>query len=155
MIPTSNITVDGDTALFVDPNGFVTLDRLNRPNAHVLDRKCDTCGGTLKVRGLPYEDNCPDCDGTGRHTFDIKVDHTPYDGYFDTLRVHVIDVLPITDVVTHDMTTFIEYTSDPERGYWFLWERDAATGHWSTKPIMHLPSAVEPGMWLIRLEIHS
>ena len=44
----------------------------------VLDRLCDLCNGTKKVRGvnagpgdLPF--TCPDCHGSGRHCFDIEV----------------------------------------------------------------------------------
>ena len=116
------ILIDGDTALVVIPSDVAGWRHVDRP--------CDNCDG----HGHPEwcaPKSCPSCDGTGRHTFKIETVNmgTPYqpaEPHYRTLRVHVIDVLPI----------------DFDRWYETDWYRT-------------LPPAAEPGMWLIRLAVHQ
>ena len=119
MIPASHITIDGDTALWVfDENGPAPQFQSSRP--------CDTCGGSQWDDELEDFVSCAVCDDTGRHTFDIEY-HWVYPecetyGVTRTLRVHIIDVLPILPITEFDYT---------------------------------LPPAAEPGMYLVRLAVHS
>jgi len=96
MIPADHFHDNGDgTALVVEqPNGLPALTEMCGDDERPLDRPCDTCDGWSKV----YENDvgpCPDCDGSGRHTFTVEVAAPPpIDGYVaePSLRVHVIDV---------------------------------------------------------------
>ena len=143
MIPASSFVLDGDTALVVktpfDPT-FPGVEPLNRP--------CDTCGGFCRLRenaADPYGRPCPDCDGTGRHTFDIEVDHDPYDGYFDTFRVHVIDVLPIVD----EYRVLPNNTVVQQNGDRWMVDDPEGERRWIT-----LPPDAAPGKWLVRMAVH-
>ena len=113
MIPASSIIVDGDQALWVVESDQITSFR-------IVDRPCDN--------QFTHDDtwDCPDCDGTGRHTFDIEYEDVDELGRAWKVRVHIIDVLPI----------------DFDRWYETDWFRT-------------LPPDAAPGMWLIRLEIHQ
>ena len=97
MIPASDIrfSEDGTRAWVVasDPRNVWGSDTMN-------DRPCDTClcpgDGDLCGDGGPHQigASCPDCSGTGRHTFNIEVAvQTEVDAYeSDTYRVSVLQV---------------------------------------------------------------
>lgn len=77
---------------------------------------------------------CPACDGTGRHTFEVKVEcdcacHRLGSPKISgdcrcTLRVHVLDVLQVDD-------------------------------EWPLAEWQKLPPAAAPGMWAVELEVHQ
>lgn len=129
-----------------------------KPSPHHLDRPCDTCDGRKwclgdDTPGLYDAVPCPDCDGTGRHTFSISVDRNAmpmrdgvHIGRDITLRVHVLDVLPITDEG--------RVTVGPSSAWWdnSATEVDAALIGASGGP---LPPAAAPGMWAVLLAVHS
>ena len=86
MIPADHITIDGDMALLVMPpdHEFPTNQAShqcavcgNPPESHpwphvgAANRQCDTCDGVGWPGFAMFA--CPDCDGTGRHTFTVEV----------------------------------------------------------------------------------
>ena len=108
MIPDDQITIDGDTALVVGTEWWATnimRDAQNRPcdtcvswgGRNATFKNCRDCDGKGWVYGDDEEDperhEC-DCDGTGRHTFELEVEGYYYGVHNSarTLRVHVIDV---------------------------------------------------------------
>ena len=166
MIAADHIVIDGDTACAVEwaapdsPSGWPATRNL---------RPCDTCGGDqiVPVGHINYDTNepvevtdCRSCDGTGRQTFTIDVAAPPpLDGYVaePTLRVHVIDVLPIFDL--DDMEDglpeeWMPHITIDSFGSAQSWWHDRRDEWWSDEDIT-LPPTAEPGMWLIRLEIHT
>ena len=164
MIPADSIILDGATALMV--TGYVPV---------LEDRPCDHCQPTTS-RKYPrhHPDHCPDCDGTGRHTFtvEVEVERCSYgsmtafrecgipecwyepcraDGKV-ALTVHVIDVLPI--VSDYDESgPFPLIVQDEDLLFYLVTTEDEAAGSDGT-PIT-LPSATEPGQWLVRLAVHD
>jgi hypothetical protein len=75
MIPANHISFndDGSEAWVVYATGY------EADVCKLLDRPCDTCGGNWQDYMEPLDRDgsvvspCPDCDGTGRHTFTIEV----------------------------------------------------------------------------------
>jgi len=146
MIPATSFLLDGDTALWVVPDA----DHLPQH----WERSCDTCDGdgtVLELRPLANTNYrpCPDCDGTGRHTFDIDCD-TDEGPRFD-FRVHVLDVLPIIDVpdtgYPHPKPEQFAYTS--KAGSLRVVDCSAQTDTYISKP----PPDAAPGKWLVRLKV--
>jgi len=162
MIPADNFLLsdDGTTALWVnDAPGAANTTTLNRP--------CETTYDDLQERfGDPYV-RCPDCDGTGRHTFNIEVEC----GHFDdpesptiscwnceagkrTYRVHVIDVLPIVDTTGLHQG---EQLPPPDHACAIstysprVFNVGSKAAGW--EPIT-LPPDAAPGQWLVRLAVH-
>jgi hypothetical protein len=65
---------DGTEAWWV--TGWLSV-RSEQGRSVTIDRPCDTCGGfqsiQADVEGVSMGLRCPDCDGTGRHTFEITL----------------------------------------------------------------------------------
>jgi hypothetical protein len=147
---------------------------------HGSDRPCGTCGGKPWwekhwwstphkdwLRTLPDErfdlvaSTCPDCDGTGRHTFDIEVAwQTEVDAYeSERLRVSVVPgmVLPIVDCVGAFAEVWENFTPNPA----VLWRRGNVynvgpkllVGNTLTR--IALPPAAAPGMWAVQVQVQS
>ena len=157
MIPADSFLLDGDTALWVVPDA----DHLPQH----WERSCDHCQPTTS-RTYPryHPEFCPDCDGTGRHTFDIEAwlcdvyDCAKCIGGVhkrqDTFRVHVIDVLPIVENAAWDGRTLpMICRSTHDRDY-FLRSAPLLGGYHEVTDVT-LPPAAAPGMWLVRLAVHS
>ena len=169
MIPADNFLLsdDGTTALWVnDAPGAANTTTLNRP--------CETTYTDLQERfGDPYV-RCPDCDGTGRHTFTIEVECTGKlvevtdNGRFGlscdggcgkeypwgtlTFTVHVFDVLPIVD--ENDAMNgpgiprrCIIYRSPTEA--WFYGDADEGVER------ITLPPDAAPDMFAVSLDVHE
>ena len=68
-----------------------------------LDRPCDGCDGEgFASNEMVMGVDCPDCDGSGRHVFDLEVAwQTEVDAYEQAYRVSVVPgmVLPIVSEV--------------------------------------------------------
>ncbi len=146
MIPADSITIDGDTALLVMPpdHEFPTNQASHQcaicgnppeshpwPHVEAANRPCDTCDGMGWVYGDeedPERYEC-DCDGTGRHTFNLHLSHGP----IKTITVHVMS----------DASAFI------------VTARGDGHGAIDVEQRITLPPAAEPGMWLVRLAVHS
>ncbi len=173
MIPHDHISIDGDTALLVVKAYSLPLVDLRSAHEMPIDRPCDSCDGgahTPKgeiMRGMievggKVGDNykpCSDCDGSGRHTFEIvvsfddgrKVSNKLMDeARIRTLTVSVVEVLRIRDNETD---------SDPPNhsGDVFMCADgsayvDTETDHMTD---IDLPPAAEPGMWAVRLAVHT
>lgn len=163
MIPADHITIDGDTALVVKSPFDSTI-----PSFEPLDRPCDDCDGqgerfvdehgsvwgdTLaEGLGLTERIVCVACDGSGHHAFTVEV-KTPgghngdlhqgvgWSGGTRTLRVHVIDVLPPDEWWPRCDCPTCPSMNNPQRKRHYL--------------TCTLPSAAEPGMWLVRLGVHA
>jgi hypothetical protein len=163
VIPADHIAIDGDTAWVVIPERFTTHPPADWTSK---DRPCDTCGGCGAV-DIPEDEEhfnltepCPDCDGTGRHTFEIEVANPNRpDGWLfpaRTLRVSVVPgmVLPITEdtdaVPKHD-PHIIQF--DGRCGGEPYTEFVPCDGRQTDDPIDHFPPAAEPGMWAVQLRI--
>jgi len=175
MIPATDVTpvVDGTMWLRLDDTA-----RFNQAEEWWMqaDRPCDTCGGAGRRQvdryGNAWGDKlaeamstvivgdiaCPDCDGTGRHTFTMDVayitraDLCPHDRC-GSLRVHVIPdmVLPIyADVGPVPTETHIRIT-----GGGIAWLAEPIQGGGWRHTEITLPSAAKPGDWLVQLEVHE
>ena len=89
-------TVNGKPYLPLFPNGHgYTFESLDRP--------CDGCDGEgFASNEMVMGVDCPDCDGSGRHVFDLEVAwQTEVDAYEQAYRVSVVPgmVLPIVSEV--------------------------------------------------------
>lgn len=146
MIPQSAIHIDGGRAwVLCEPDGGLN----DRRTFEINDRPCATCGGSrVKPQNHPIAALCPDCDGTGRHTFELEVS-TPegrgFGEFIDTLRVHVVPgmVLPI---VEKDIRG-----EPPERYIYVLNDGRAWLVEGDTETPITLPPDAAPGMWAIQL----
>ena len=134
-----------------------------------LDRPCDTCdGGTFEIDKGFNGGVCPECAGSGRHTFDVEVECwndgtemvcprgstcSPTCGGWATYRVHVLDVLPIRQWAS---------TLNPPLGRWLA--MNGGSGRYSIQECdgigltshpsnVTLPPAARPGMWAVKVRI--
>jgi hypothetical protein len=168
-IPASSIHFNGDDTawlvipLLLDVEMMVTEDR-----------PCDTCGGEPDTRVLTateWFDHCPDCDGTGRHTFTVEAgqcicngDSPPADDCegVRSLRVSIREemVLGIYDPTAgcpgpaspHICWSATDRHVDSEtNGCWLLVTN---TLH-DASPAIILPPDAQPGMWAVLLDIHD
>jgi hypothetical protein len=169
-VPSTAITIDGDTAWLVvplsgyHPNVATTYTHYNRP--------CDRCHGT----GRMLEDDasrptCPDCHGTGQHTFTIDVecvlpmcvngkrgywqDGHPC-GYCNAtgtyqLSVHVVDVLPIHGATEHWPDATHLSLDEGNRTVW-LWTW-TGQGFDFTQNYCTLPADAAPDKYAVRLAV--
>lgn len=145
MIPADHITIDGDTAWLVVAS--ITAP-FGEPLPAALDRPCDTCGGTGLVPPKPEPHPqvpgfCPDCDGTGRHTFTIG-----------TRRVHVVPgmVVPIMAASDKREDNLTERCIIMWDDYAELFDPDLNADRWTR---IALPIAAQPGMYAVQLEVHQ
>jgi hypothetical protein len=154
-IPSTAIAIDGNTAWWV---------RVFNGAADAYNRPCDTCDtyDGLGCIGFPdgYDDPCPDCHGTGRHTFTLDVREpcrSDVDRWNDikTLSVHVVEVLPIIEWDTVDLGLPHPVpcmTIDPHGN---ALEADEAGVDWFKAHDRTLPPDAAPGMFAVRLAIHK
>jgi hypothetical protein len=159
-IAATAITIDGDTAWLVvplsgyHPNVATTYTHYNRP--------CDRCHGC----GRMLEDDasrptCPDCHGTGQHTFTIDVEGEcmsiangrlrRYDGF--AISVHVVAVLPIHGATGHWPDATHLSLDEGNRTVW-LWTW-TGQGFDFTRHYCTLPADAAPGMFAVRLAVHT
>jgi hypothetical protein len=173
MIPATHIEFNDDhteawLVLNVSPQGKTYPAAGVSPRA---DRPCDTCGGRKGTSGvIPYEyarwrTPCPDCDGTGRHTFTIDVDLSHAEmgctksevleggGIWPTrtYRVSVVPdmVLPIIhndNAPMLDGARFVEMWDDHHAIAWIDAHNDGR---------FILPSAAVRGMWAVKLAVQQ
>ena len=146
MIDQDHITINDDTALWVFTDNGPVTDR-----SAVLDanRPCDPCNGVGWPGFAMFA--CNDCDGTGRHTFTVECECDACPEFAGishkrTLRVHVIDVLPIINEGQLMDGTHTVVLIDPTGQAHLL---DGVAPH-----VITLPPAAEPGSWLVRLAVH-
>jgi len=114
----------------------------------LADRPCDHCGGSGRCDHDDYDIVCPDCDGTGRHTFTVTA--PDFRGGHE-LRVSVVPrmVLPIVQMGTFDPDRPDRFIAMDGRG-------NAAYHVKGERPIpVTLPSAAVPGMWAVKLAVAS
>jgi len=131
-----------------------------------IDRPCDTCdsgdlrpAGWLYIRGEGWQ-LCPDCDGTGRHTFTVEVERPiPMlnanpdrpDITSNEIRTYRVSVVPgmVLPITTGDAP----YLGGPH-----VWM--SSTGHRPQDAVAYLdegstpitlPPAAAPGMWAVKL----
>jgi hypothetical protein len=175
-IAATAITINGDTAWLVvplsgyHPNVATTYTHYNRP--------CDRCHGT----GRMLEDDasrptCPDCYGTGRHTFtiDVRCDLCEGHGAFmdvspmkpcsscrgagvTTLTVHVVEVLPIyaedvPDEQVPDGQSHIVYNEGVGEFDLLNWSDEL--GHWRCDGTIPLSADAAPGKYVVRMAVHT
>jgi hypothetical protein len=152
-IPASSITIDGPRAWWVVPE-----DELPQ----IPHLPCDNCFGRGWGRNLfaDVDTQCPECYGTGRHTFEIHVEDLEAAPIHigprmtTTYRVHVVRVLPIVDpppnkYPTHD---FVRYPAHPAR---YEWTGAPGIHSWKCHGGVELPADAEPGKYVVEMEIHS
>ena len=178
MIPDTHITIDGDTALWVmgDHQARNCDEVANRPcdtcgGKPWFDKVWWTYDPPDRLNTLPDErfdvvrSTCPACDGTGRHTFEVETycDNRDWiagsepkcprsDNGIRTLRVNILDVLPIVDAGSNENPEATHYSIE-ESGCW-LWEWDETVSDFICHEDIYMPPAAESGMWLVRLEFH-
>lgn len=166
MIPADHISIEGDTAWWItDPGEWTDYGSI----LNELDRPCDTCGGNWQdyLEPLDRDGNvvspCPDCDGTGRHVFDISVDRNAmpmrdgvHIGRDITLRVHVVPgmVLPIHDWCPDEKPAdhiCHAWKGGQQSEEWWQ-HRSFDHTDWTERQIT-LPPAAAPGMWAVQLKV--
>jgi hypothetical protein len=179
-IKSTSVTIDGTTAWLV-----VECPPDSAPARwEQADKQCDTCNGTGRnIKPSTCElVVCPGCHGSKRHTFTLDVecewcvgygyllgspDH--YEAGSDAvfpctddageecndgtrqLSVHVVEVLPIHDhCADYKPADHICRAWQDERWYWHRSSR------WvTTEKIVTLPADAAPGMWAVRLAVHT
>jgi hypothetical protein len=128
------------------------------------DQSCDACGGDsdrwFRLGGSP----CPDCDGTGRHTFTIEVEH--HDAAYMTYqtgepgtRTFRVSVVPgmVVPIVDNDAPEWYE-RSDHHIGMGqdenaeYNGRIDTGTEPGYVRDVI-LPPDARPGMWAVQLQI--
>ena len=161
MIPASDIAIDGERAWWaVGDDAWRKISEIKNGGIVSLNRPCDTCDGDGDEGGTH---DCDHCRGSERHTFDIEAANRiteDYGHYIETLRVHVVRVLPIvepTDVSDSDYPVPPESAPDalfydPKAKEWFEWTAKERYVD-SLKP--QLPPAASPGRWAVELAIHQ
>ncbi len=156
LIHHDHITITDNTALLVVSEN----EAVDAYGPKWANRPCDTCDGCkhLCVDGV-NNIRCPDC-VNGRHTFTVEVDYGSGNTYGGRtrgepwgveFRVHVIDVLPIVDE-----TDVLNGVTVPAHHVIMRYSGEAwAVVGTSPPERITLPSAAEPGMWLVRLAVHT
>jgi hypothetical protein len=108
---------------------------------------------------------CPDCDGTGRHTFTVEVEASAADqaaglATVDVFRVSVVPgmVLPIygedePDENIADGQNFVIYNYGVGDFDLFMWS--PSIHFWICEQSITLPSAAAPGMWAVKLVVRQ
>lgn len=164
MIPETHITIKGGMAWWVKSifDSDFPASRLAE-----LDRPCDMCDPKAWIPRKP-DLPCGDCDGTGRHRFEVEVScfeqHRPdaltICEHEHTHRVSVVPgmVLPIVDVwgdpdslPSSGLVVDIGGKSAP-------WVTDIVNRDERTlRPVTQvtLPPAAKPGMWAVQLKVHA
>jgi hypothetical protein len=138
-IPASSITIDGSRAWWVVPE-----DELPQ----IPHLPCDNCYGVGEGRNLfaDIETECPECDGTGRHTFEIHVEDLEAAPIYigprmtTTYRVHVVRVLPIVTWYAGGDMPWPCFEMEPDVEVVQRWQR---------------PADAEPGKYAVEMETHS
>jgi hypothetical protein len=154
-IPSTAITIDGPTAWWVID--LETAWRRKHDN-----RPCDTCDGVGHVRqrlsdapGIHRPVTCHDCHGTGRHCFTLDVEGEcmsiangrlrRYDGF--AISVHVVAELEIGD--DHTWGEGFLYGGKHLGPNWIV------VGGGLDQPNITLPEDAAPGMYAVRLAVHT
>jgi hypothetical protein len=166
-IPRTDIAIDNETdTAWLVAEGHTSFH----------DRPCDTCRGRKDFHPT-YGDHskcppklcqyfgigCPDCDGTGRHTFTLDVDtNVGWRGIEDgppnlpdIFTVHVVQVLPIVEWDTVDLGlphAVPCMTIDPHGNGLEVTERDAHDYFGINRT---LPASAAPGKYAVQLAIHE
>jgi len=132
-----------------DGSAWVVHDDYTPAFIATLDRPCDTCGGAKRYAVVADGQmvgwqNCQDCDGSGRHVFEVEVaceacadrhDHPIGNSSGGrTLRVYIVTVLPIYG--DHDEAM------------------DAKSFSYCVIGDDNLPPAAKSGMWAVKLKSH-
>ena len=150
MIPADHITFDGDKAWTL----LVELAQYCRAGEfpQLLDRPCEWCQRHLSSGIWP---NCPECNRSGRHTFEIEVECPTCDehcvAYDRTYRVAIVPgmVLPILLARSElpDSTCIVDWKN-----------RYCGNPRFAVSPLdthgycITLPPAARPGMWAVQLK---
>jgi hypothetical protein len=138
-ISATAITIDGDTAWWVID--LKTAWRRKHDN-----RPCDTCDGTGHAtfgNQVRTSEECHDCDGSKRHTFNIHLS----EGQHETLSVHVVAELEIGD--DHTFGEGFLYGGKHFGPNWIV------VGGGLDQPYVTLPADAAPGMYAVRLAVHT
>jgi hypothetical protein len=155
MIPSSSIAFnEGGTAWWVvhGPADYHDHDG-------ALDRPCDTCDG--KGQTAEHWFACPDCDGTGRHTFTIEVEHVEQfmnGSWINTTRTLRVSVSPgmVLPIMRHPLESNgdTRYIVMDRHGDFYLFDHDCPTTEWPTV-LDPFPPHAKPGMWAVLLDVHQ
>jgi hypothetical protein len=161
-ISSTDIAIDGTTA-------WLVVDEANQIGFTHYGRPCDTCKGYGQeatahdgtVAG-GYVD-CPDCGGTGRHTFTLDVREpcrSEVDCWNDikTFTVHVVEVLPIVDATAPQQTVRADiidwgekhHRNSPTRFVYMPADQTTAGTY-----LPAFPTSAAPGKYAVRLAIHE
>jgi hypothetical protein len=164
VIPHTAITIEGDTAWWVKPAAL--QDGLTDPkSAWMFNRPCDTCDGSGSFPAIQSQtDPCPDCAGTGRHTFTLDV-QLPWAAkavnniFTDEVEqatrqitVHILEVLPIVYDWNDWMTKPL--VSIEQDGSAVLVE-NRIDGFCEKVTDITLPTDAASGMWAVKMALHS
>jgi hypothetical protein len=168
MIPADHFFDNGDgTAWLVDAETETSTTRIDLYRH--LDRPCDGCSDHWGEDDDEWDPSrCPDCSGTGRHTFTVEVEYEVVDSWTTTgpnntaakhwdgkfkkephvLRVSVVPgmVLEIVNGLNDLPERSCIWTSS-EGTFWLMHEGEAS--------IITLPPAAAPGMWAVKLAVQS
>ena len=158
LIPATHFLDNGDgTAWWLIPYPS-SINEPTLAQRRLLDRRCATCDGGHS-RFAAVTGYCPDCDGTGRHTFEVavacidpKCPHCTTGGPMSRYRASIIPgmILPIRDNETdfeplnHSGDIFI----CADGSAYIDTESDYMTD-------IILPSAAASGMFVVKVKIVS
>jgi hypothetical protein len=143
------------TACWVIPDLMSILTDYGKPP---LDRPCDTCGGTL-AQGQAPDDRCPDCGGTGRHTFTVEVGTYTPNGIPDDPSIAIYCERRRVSVVPGMVLPIVEHGTEAN-GYPFItkglgWVMHHIPKAKAVRSVITLPPAAAPGMWAVKLAVRS
>lgn len=156
MIASTDISIDGDTAWWV-PEFQDTAHMADWKRG--ADRPCDHCiNGEYPIWDRNDDEiECPDCDGTGQHWFDIET-MWPADCAHDCdlnhypikLRVSVVEVIPVVEldgqpegIACLDTLGNVWYPDIDREGEPVHYLKDRAV----------LPVSAAPGKYAVRLRV--
>jgi len=150
-----------------------------------LDRPCDTCGGSGCNKGRPNPSHvdcipCPACHGSGRPCFDIEVkcsadqcrggwisfpewagEIVACDECVDGVRTLTVSVVPGMVLPIVDEMDILNGATVPTTHIIYRRKWDDSVQTWlciMTEPgasVVTLPSAAAPGMFAVRLNVHT
>jgi hypothetical protein len=171
--------VDGEAWWVVrkcpEPRGQQSMHTDCNVGAKILDRPCATCGGM--PLGFDGFHDCPDCSGTGRHTFIVEVENEEWHcetcndsgishtgdtasdcGYCPTDHTYRVSVVPgmVLPIVTMTQACSddqpLPFIIAPAIGYNAVIAGYPDAEH---ETVVTLPSAAAPGLWAVKLRVLS
>jgi len=148
MIPASALHDNGDGTAWLACQPISARAENDAAWWRQRDRPCDTCSDEW------FSYRCHACSGTGRHTFEIEVNTNEWSSVIQGTKVYIhrCSVVPgtVLPIVEEPWSGWCDPSvitlmrrADGDRGMIGNWKR------------ITLPPAAAPGMWCVKLQVHS